>query len=67
MEHEYLSGDIELGSVGLELPRDRNTEWNVFRGLRYPDPTSRPADVKNMAERVDGEMGEDHLRTNLWC
>jgi len=64
-EHEHLSGDIELGPVGSELPRDRNTERNVFWGLRYSDPTSRPADVENVAEGVDGEMGEEHLGT-IW-
>jgi hypothetical protein len=65
VEHEHLSGDIELSSVGSELPRDRNTKQNVFWGLRYSDPTSRPADVENVAEGVDGEMGEDHVGT-IW-
>jgi hypothetical protein len=55
IEQEYLSGDIEIGSVGSELPRDGNNKRNVFWGLRYSDPTSRPADVENMAEGVGGE------------
>jgi hypothetical protein len=65
IEHEQLSGDLELGSVGSELPSEKNAKQNMFWGLGYSDPMSRPADVENVAEGVDGEMGEDHLRT-IW-
>ena len=51
IEHEQLSADLELGS-GSELPRDKNARQNVFWGLGYSDPMSRPADVENV-EGVD--------------
>jgi hypothetical protein len=57
MEHEYMLGDIELGSAGSESPNDKDTRRNVFRGLKYSDPTSRPADVENVDEGMDGETG----------
>lgn len=52
IEQEYLSGDIEIGSV---RSRDGSKKRNVFWGLRYSDPTSRPADVENVAEGVGRE------------
>ena len=53
IEHENRLGDIELGPAGSELPRD------IFGGLKYSDPTSRPADVETVAEGGDGKMEED--------
>jgi len=60
IEHEQLSGDLELGS-GSEFPRDKNAKRNVFSGLTYSDPMGRPADVENVGEGVDGEMGEEMM------
>ena len=56
IEHELLSGDLELAS-GSELPRDKDARRNVFWELRYSDPMGPP---------VDGEIGEDSSKKTMW-
>jgi hypothetical protein len=46
IEREYLSGDIELGSVESQSRTDKDDRRNVFWELKYWDPSSRPADVE---------------------
>ena len=63
--HEDMLGDIELGLVGSESPRGKETRRNILWGLKYSDPTSRPADVETVSEGVDGEMEGENLGT-IW-
>jgi hypothetical protein len=64
-EHKNMLGDIELGPVESGSLRDKKTGRNIFWGLKYSDPTSRPADVETVAEGVDGEMEEENPGT-IW-
>jgi len=64
-KHKQPSGNLELESVGSESRRETNARRKVFWGLGYSDPMGRPADVENVAEGVDGQVSEDHMRT-IW-